>query len=124
VKIGTIKRIIREELQGKGDLPGWIDPFLITLNQFISVIGEAIQGKLTFEDNFQCRKVVLKFTSGTAQKLPSTGSLRIIGAIPTYFGGNTLDKWKLSQNSDGSTSITLTTVETGDFTGTVYLLLG
>ncbi len=65
MRLGTIKRISKEDMARKGDVPAWIDPMLETLNEFIEKITQALNGNLTFADNFLCKEVEQEFTDAT-----------------------------------------------------------
>lgn len=83
MKLGVVKTIQKEELSKFGELPGWVDPLLTALNSFIEQTGKALQGNLTFADNFLTRGKQLRFQSGAEQVLnPEAGNLRVYGVIP------------------------------------------
>lgn len=68
MKLSNVKRISKEDLAKKDkDLPGWVDPLLETLNTFIEQVTTAMNGNLTFNDNFLGKEVILEFVSGVEQ---------------------------------------------------------
>lgn len=107
MKINTLKTIQKDELSKFGQLPDWINPLMQPLNNFISSVGSAIRGKLTFEDNFQCIVKTLEITSGVSQKINPNSSLRVVGIIPTSGGGLIIDKFGWVQNADGTINVTI-----------------
>lgn len=132
MKLGTIKRISRDDLSKSGDeLPKWIDTLLEPLNQFIEKTGLALQGNLTLDDNFLCKRVSLKFTHNVAQSinpLPvGAKNLRVTGVIPVSAGSEGIDSFKWIQTSDGTIDVTFKFV--GGTSATVatcalFILLG
>jgi len=121
MKLGTLKKILREDL--KGDADAKINALVDVLNPFIETVVNALQSRLSMDDNFDCKVVSQSFTSGTSQKL-SSGNRRVLGAIPVYCGGKSLSSWKLARLADGGTELTLTFSEAGSAVCKVYLLLG
>jgi len=69
MKLGLLKRIPKEQLAKAGKLPDWIDALLAPLNEFIEKVGIALQGKLTFDDNFLCKPVFQSFDSGVEKEI-------------------------------------------------------
>ena len=55
MKLSQIKTVSKDSLSKAGELPKWIDALLQPLNQFIENVGQALQGQLTFKDNFLCK---------------------------------------------------------------------
>lgn len=109
MKIGVIKTIIREELSKIDSLPKWLDPFLQTLNQFISQVGLALKGNLTFKDNFLVRVKTITLTHGVAQEInPDPTSKLKVGDVACFnAGGLVIDKFGWSQLSNGNISVTI-----------------
>lgn len=106
MKLGIVKRISKEDLKA-GDLPAWIDPFLASINQFISSVGTALQGRLTFTDNVQSNIFVKKFSSGTELEInPQAGRLRVIGVVPLYSGGKSVDEFNWDYKTTGNIGVT------------------
>lgn len=124
MKLGVIKTIVREELSKFGELPGWINPFLQTLNQFINAAGKALAGNLSFEDNFLCKVKTLDFTSGTEQPINPDTKLRVIGVIPTACSGLVIDKFGWVLKSDGTIGVTFNFASGTTAKCTVIILLG
>lgn len=82
MRLPLIKRFDRQDLVSKGDLPAWMDSFLVTLNSFIDPVARALQGRLTFADNFYCKVTIQTFTHATELLVSVPPSMRVIGAIP------------------------------------------
>lgn len=112
MKIGVIKKIVKDDLGAGGQqLPGWLDPFLSVLNNFIDQVVSAIQGRLTFEDNLLCKKVSgLSLTHATPLTINPqrevTGRNRILGLIFTNTSGYLLDSYGYSVTQSGQMSVT------------------
>jgi len=124
MKLNILKTIQKEELSKYGELPEWINPFLQGLNQFISSVGQAIRGKLTFEENFQCVTKNMAFSHGVATKVTTGSTLKVIGVIPTYAGGLIIDKFGWVYNSDGTIGVTFYFVTGTSATCKIIILLG
>jgi len=127
MKLGLIKRVSKEDLAAKGELPGWIDTFLDVLNDFIEKVTKALNGNLNFADNFLCKEHVQDFASGTAYTInPSIdgrNKLRVYGVLPLDCNGAELDKHKWEKLADGNVSVTLTFTAAATKKCTVLLLL-
>lgn len=112
MKLGTIKRISRDDLNKAGgeELPKWIDAFLDPLNQAIERFALALSGGITFEDNFLCKRVKIKFTHGVEQLVnpfpQGSRNLSVIGVLPISCGNESLDKFKWVSKTDGSIGVT------------------
>ena len=124
MKLGVIKKILREDLARAGEIPAWVDPLLLTLNQFIDSVVTALQGRLSFSDNFSCKIVSQTFTSGALLSLNPQSRLKVLGALPVFFGGKTLTKFKIALNTNGNADVTLTFDEGGSAPCYLILLLG
>lgn len=108
MKLGIIKTIIREELSKYGELPKWIDPFLQTLNQFISNTGTALNGNLDFQNNFRCTQKQMSLTHGVEQEVnPASPKLRVTGVACFNANGKIVDKfgWRFLDN--GNVGVTI-----------------
>ena len=111
MKLGTIKRISRDDLvKSGGEIPKWVDAFLDPLNQFIEKVGLALSNGLTLEDNFLTKKVKISFTHGVEQRINpfpvGSRNLSVVGVVPVSYGNESLDKFKWIHNSDGTISVT------------------
>lgn len=106
MKLGTIKRISKEDLARNGEVPKWMDPMLETLNQFIEKVSQALGGNLTFEDNFLCKLVEQEFTHATelvlSPRLDGRSGLRAYGLIPVFTSGVELSSltWRTLENGN------------------------
>lgn len=123
MKISSIRRVLLEDLQGHGELPGWLDPFLSVMNQFIDSVGSALINRLDFLNNFYSKEISIKLTSGTSQKINPGQNVSVLGMLVVDVGGVTLTGQKMVRNSDGSVSVTLTWTEGGSSNCLLYLFL-
>jgi hypothetical protein len=111
MKLGTIKRISKDDLARSGDdLPKWIDALLDPLNQAIEKFTLALSGGLTFDDNFSSKRVSLTFTHATEQLVnpfpQGSRKLRVIGVLPVSCGNESIDAFKWVVKTDGSIGVT------------------
>lgn len=111
MKLGVIKRIQREVLARAGEVPKAVDAMLEPLNEFIEKIGLALQGRLTFEDNFLCKQVFLEFTHAVEQLInprsEAVPNARVTGVILLSAGGLGVDKFKWVQKDSGNIGVTI-----------------
>lgn len=107
MKLGIIKTIVREELAKFGQLPGWLDPLLQTLNTFINSVGTALKGNLTFADNFLCKTKQIKLTSGIEQEINPDTKLRVTGVACFNANGLVVDKFGWRALSNGNIGVTI-----------------
>lgn len=106
MKLGVVKTIQKEELSKYGDLPGWVDPLLTTLNSFIEQVGKAVQGNLTFDDNFLSKSKRLKFQHGVELTInPESGNLRAFGVLPVS-SDLKIDAFGWVMKNDGKVGVT------------------
>lgn len=117
MKLGTIRRISKEEMAGAGgEIPKWVDPFLGPLNDFIEKVGQALQNRLTFKDNMLGKVVEREFEDNVELEVnpyPSTrGSLRVVAVYPASTGGALITGFKWIHKDNGNIGVTFT------FTGT------
>ena len=106
MKIGVVKTIVKEEITRLGESPPWIDALLGPLNQFITAVGTALKGNLTFADNFLCVSKTLKFTHDVEQEINPNTKLRVTGMIYTNTSGLGVDVFKWQQKSNGNVGVT------------------
>ena len=108
MKLGIIKTIIREDLARMEKLPGWMDSFLQTLNQFISNVGTALNGNLDFKNNFSCKVKMMSLTHGVEQEVnPENNKLRVIGVACFNANGKIIDKFGWRFLSNGNVAVTI-----------------
>ncbi len=124
MKLGVVRRILSEDLKG-GEKPGWLDGLIAVLNDFIEKVGQALQNKLTFADNFSCRVHTQKFTSGTEYPIANQSNLRVSGVICLDTTGAQLSKplqWQ--RGNDQTTNVTLTFESATESQCSILILLG
>lgn len=124
MKIAPLKRIEKQDLANKGDLPAWLDVLIQTLNQMFPPVVTALQKNLTLNDNFFGRQSDIKLTSGVSQKISSQSIFKVIGVQVLDIGGNTLTKFKWSRNTDATISVSLTWDEGGSAMCKLFLYFG
>jgi hypothetical protein len=132
MKLGTIKRISRDDLAKSGEaLPKWLDLFLDPLNQAIEKFGIALTGALTFEDNILSKRVKLTFTHAVEQAVNpfpiGTRKLSVVGVFPVGASDQSIDAFKWTSKQDGSIGVTFQFVGGSSSTQavcTIIILLG
>ena len=124
MKINALKRIVKEDLIKQGEVPAWMDPFLQSINDFISQVGAAVQGRLSFADNFDCKIHSQKFTSGVAVNVNPQTQRRPVGVIPLYWGGKSKTGFAWDYSTNNQVSVTFTFSGGGDANCRVLILLG
>lgn len=101
MKLGTIKRISKEDMSKKGQVPEWMDPLLETLNDFIEKITQALNGNLSFDDNILSKTIEQEFTHAAeliiSPDVAGRSGVRPYGVFPIASGGEVVDafSWRL-----------------------------
>lgn len=128
MKLGVVKRILKDDLAKSGDVPAWVDVLLQPLNEFIEKVGLALQNRLTFADNFLSKKVTQTFTSGTElvinPQLTGNINLKVSGVLLLDASGATVDKFKWARKQNGNIGVTVTFSDVTSAACTIYVLLG
>lgn len=112
MKLGLIKRISKEDMAMKGEVPKWMDPMLDTLNNFIDKVSTALNGNLSFGDNFLCKEFSQQFTSGTAYEInpaiDGRAQTTCYAVVPLDTNGATIDKFLWEKLASGKIRVTFT----------------
>lgn len=107
MRLSLIKTLNRQDLQSKGDLPAWIDPFLQTLNSFIQPVAQALQGRLTFSDNHLGVEVAYLLTHSTELSInPHQGGLKVKGVTLVDASGQIVTGFGWNRKSNGNIGVT------------------
>lgn len=123
MKIPTIRKILREDLGGK-DLPVWVEGLLSPLNQFIDTVTVALRGRLSLGQNVSGTVVSLSFTHNVAvSKINPQFTGKVIGVIPLYFSGQSMNAFGWTRNDDSSINVTIGFVAGGTTKATCTLFL-
>lgn len=101
MKIPIIHRIDRQDLAGAGELPGWIDKLLASLNGFIEPVGKAIQGNITLADNLSGKQFSYKFTHGVEAVINTGSNLRVTGVMLIDTGGLVVTGFGIARKTNG-----------------------
>jgi len=127
MKFGTLKRISKEAMSRAGDVPKWVDALLEPLNDFIENVGLALQGRLTFDENFLCKIVTREFSDGVEieinPSLENQKNLRAYGVIPLSMDGLSFDKFGWVQKPNGNIGVTFDLDGGSSATCTILILL-
>lgn len=107
MKLETIKTIVKEELAKYEKLPGWMDPFLQTLNQFMNNVGTAVNGNLDFKNNFRCTVKTLELNHGVEQEINPQNKARVNGVACFNANGLGVDKFKWRYLNNGNIAVTI-----------------
>ncbi|MBA3754993.1 MAG: hypothetical protein H0X02_01620 [Nitrosomonas sp.] len=106
--LGLIKRIAKENLSKRGEVPPWIDELLQPLNTFIETVTVALRNGLTFKDNFLCNVKQIKLVHGVESQVnPENSKLKVSGVLCLYAGGLVVDKFGWRQLSSGNIGVTI-----------------
>lgn len=105
MKIGSVSRILIEDLEKVEKVPGWVKPMVEVLNNFITIVGQALKNQLTFADNFNAREVVLEVTHDKPLSINTQSRLKVKGMIPVDGGGLFIDSWGFTRNQDGTIAV-------------------
>ena len=112
MKIALLKLISKDQLSKAGDIPKWVDSLLEPLNQFIEKAGQALQGQLTFSDNFLCKEPVVKLVHAVETEVnPYTSAkqktLKVRGVLIQDASGVGVDGFKWSRKTNGNIGVTV-----------------
>jgi hypothetical protein len=121
--LGTIRRILREDLARSGELPKWIEPFLSPLNEFIEKVVLALTGRLTFKDNFRCKVYTGKFASGTPKEVSVPVGARVFGILAVEVLDQVITGYGFDRKANGNLSVTITHDGSGEIQSSVVILL-
>lgn len=127
MKLDSVKRISKEDMSQKGDVPGWVDPMLDTLNDFIEKTTKLLNGNQSFKDNFLCKEHTQDFASGTAYTvnpaLDGRGKFKVYGVVPLDTNGATITGFLWQKLDNGNVSVTFTFSAATTNKCTILLLL-
>lgn len=114
MKFNAVQKITKEDLAKFGQLPTWMDAFLGTLNPFLEIVVRSLRSGLSFTDNFDCKQVELKFTSGTEKRLGMPAGRRVIGIQVLEVLEKTVTGYGFSRKTNGDLGVTITWTGGGD----------
>jgi hypothetical protein len=107
MKLGTIKTIAKEDLSKAEKLPAWMDPFLQSLNNFISNVTLALNGRLTFNDNFLATEKQINIIHSVETEINPDSKNKVKGVVCMSSGGLGIDVFKWRQLSNGNVGVTI-----------------
>lgn len=111
MKLGIIKTISKENFRSK-DVPKWVDQLLEPLNQFIEQVGSALQGRLSFQDNFYSNIVTHTLVDSTELEInpnaDGNARRRVLGVIPISSGSLAIESFNWNEKSTGNIGVTVT----------------
>lgn len=130
MKFSQFKRVLKEDLaaaSGDDKIPKWLDAFLQPINLFIEQVAGALQNRLSFEDNFYSKTVVLNFTSGVELEInpttPFAKTARALGVLLLGAGGSAVSHFSWENKNNGNLGITVTFLSVADADCTFLILL-
>lgn len=113
MKIGVIRRILKEDLaKADNSLPAWLDAMLYPLNQFITVVSQALSNNLTLKDNFFGRETTQAFTHGVELQIDPQVKTKVKGIFIQSIDASSADtatlisSWGWVTKSNGKIGIT------------------
>lgn len=129
MKFSGFKRILREDLaRAGGEMPKWLDQLLSPINLLIENVGQALQNRLNLSDNFYCKEISLKLTSGLEQEInpttPFAQNARAYGVLILSTNGAAQSAphvW--SNKSNGNVALTVTFTSAAESICTILILL-
>lgn len=121
--LGTIRRILKEDLARSGELPKWIEPFLSPLNEFIEKVVLALTGRLTFKDNFRCKTYVGKFASGIEKEVSILPGARVSGIMVIEALGQIITGYGFDRKTSGNIGVTVTHDGSGEIQCNIIIFL-
>lgn len=129
MKLGILKRVSKEDLARSNEpLPKWLDQLLQPLNDFLEKAGNALQNRLSFNDNFYCKPLTLKFSDNVAQEInPRTDfakNARATGVLLVGTSGEKVTSFTWEQLVNGNISVTIEFDTATDANCDLIILLG
>jgi len=130
MKLNNVKRVTKEDISkaAKGDkVPEWIDALLDPINSFIEQATNALNGGLTFKDNFLCKEHTQNFEGGVAYKInpaiDGKSKLAVSGVLAMDTNGAEVDAFLWEKLNDGNVQVTFTFSNAVTKKCTILLLL-
>jgi hypothetical protein len=116
MRLGVIRRILKEDLDKIEATPEWVGALLEPLNEFITKTSQALTNNLGFTDNFAGKSYTAKFTHAVELSINPQVKTRITGVIPLSVdtwgtdGAGALptliSKWGWVQKANGNIGLT------------------
>lgn len=106
MKLAAVRRILKESLGG-GEKPGWLDGMLSALNPFMEQVYLALNGNLTFSENFAAKEVYRDFTHAVPLELNPESNRRVRGILIQDCGTQMLTGWKMTRLQSGNIEVTI-----------------
>jgi len=103
--IGTVRRILREDIARAGEVPKWVDALLSPLNEFIDKVSQAISGNITFKDNFSLKVKTQSITyasSPTEYEISPASNIRVTNVIPGDASGVRIIDFGWTRKANGN----------------------
>jgi hypothetical protein len=118
----VIRRISREDLAKRGEVPAWIDELLQPLNDFMDQTVSTLRGGITFS-NISHKEVKFRFTSGTESQFSVPSNRRVAGIQVVEALNKTITGYGFTRKSNGNIGITVKFDGGGDADCNVKILL-
>jgi hypothetical protein len=122
VKISVIQKIVKEDLAKFGKLEAWVEPLLESINEGIEAFASALNGRLTFLDNFHQKTVEITFTSGTEKEIAIPANKRVVGVLVLEALNKIITEHGFTRKTNGNIGITISWTGGGDATCRVVIL--
>lgn len=121
--IRLVRRIAKEDLAQKGELPAWIDSLLNPINNFLDNTISALRNGITFRDNVLCQVASQKFRHDVESEIQVNGPYKIQGMIPVMAEADFITGFKLTRKTNGNAGVTLKLSSGDEANCTVIVLL-
>lgn len=127
MKIGIVKRILKEDLAKTGEVPSWVDALIQPLNDAITRFAQALTNNLTLSDNMLGRQYTIELSHGVETVVNPQSRIRPLGILVLDAVGSQIDSYGMDRKQDGTLGITVRFV--GGSSGTkatvtFFVLLG
>jgi hypothetical protein len=132
MKVSLIRRILREDLNTKEALPDWVDSLLKYVNQNMEVLGKALQGNITFADNYSCKITTLTFTHNTEIIVGVDTTRKVVGLIPVLStsssdssttSANVITGYRITPKGNGTAGVTINFQGAGSVSASVTVII-
>jgi hypothetical protein len=112
MKIPVLRRLDRQDISGKDQIPDWIDSLLGALNTFLDPVGKCLQRRMTFADQFYGVQTLATLKHGVesvinpvVQSGYPVNQMRVVGITLIDPAGEVVTGFGWNRRSDGTISV-------------------
>lgn len=128
MKLPVLKRLDKQDLAGKGDIPSWVDGLLQALNTFLDPVGKCLQRRITFSDQFFGVQMSVSLTHGVKttinpviQAQYAVNQMRVVAIQLVDPDGQIVTGFGWTRNANGTIGVTANFAAGGTTTATCVL---